>query len=42
MFPEVTKYENVERYCVCGVDTIYYKIINEEVEIVAIVGTQNY
>ena len=42
MFPEVTKYNNVERYCVCGVDTIFYVIANNEVEIITIVGRQNY
>lgn len=26
LFPVNTKYRNIERYCVCGVDTIYYNI----------------
>lgn len=42
MFPEVIKYQNVQRYCVCGVDTIYYKINNDEVEIITIIGRQEY
>lgn len=42
MFPEVVKYQNVQRYCVCGVDTIFYQIKNDEVEIITIVGRQNY
>ncbi|MFA5298380.1 MAG: hypothetical protein WC389_09275 [Lutibacter sp.] len=42
LFPEVTKYQNVQRYCVCGVDTIYYKINNDEVEIITIIGRQQY
>lgn len=42
MFPEVVKYKNVQRYCVCGVDTIFYKIKNDEIEIITIVGRQKY
>ena len=29
-------------YCVCGVDTIFYKINGHVVEIMAIIGRQNY
>lgn len=29
------------RRCVCGVDSIYYKIENETIEIMAIIGRQN-
>ena len=29
------------RRCVCGVDTIYFKIENEKVEIMAIIGRQD-
>jgi toxin ParE1/3/4 len=29
------------RRCVCGVDSIFYKINEEDVEIMAIVGRQN-
>lgn len=42
MFPEVVKYNKVQRYCVCGVDTIFSKINNNQVEIITIVGRQNY
>jgi len=42
MFPEVITYKNAERYCVCGVDTIYYNINKTEIEIITIIGRQNY
>ena len=42
MFPETIKNKKCYRYCVCGVDTIYYKINNDEIEIITIVGRQNY
>lgn len=42
MFPEASKFRNGYRYCVCGVDVIFYKINSDEVEIMAIVGRQNY
>ena len=42
LFPAVVRYKNVERYCVCGVDTIYYNIIGDEIEIVTIIGRQDY
>jgi toxin ParE1/3/4 len=42
LFPVVIRYKDVERYCVCGVDTIYYNIIGDEVEIIAIIGRQDY
>jgi toxin ParE1/3/4 len=29
------------RRCVCGVDSIYYRIVNETVEIMAIIGRQD-
>ena len=29
------------RRCVCGVDSIYYRIENEKVEIMAIIGRQD-
>lgn len=29
------------RRCVCGVDSIYYKISNDSVDIMAIIGKQN-
>lgn len=42
LFPENMKYRGVERYCVCGVDTIFYNVKNDEVEIIAIIGRQDY
>lgn len=42
MFPVNIRYRDVERSCVCGVDTIYYNIKNDEVEIIAIIGRQDY
>ena len=42
LFPAVIRYKNVERYCVCGVDTIYYNIVGDEIEIVTIIGRQDY
>lgn len=42
MFPLVYNYKNVERFCVCGVDTIYYNIKGDEIEIVTIIGRQYF
>ena len=42
LFPVVANYKNAERYCVCGVDTIYYNINKEKVEIITIIGRQDY
>ncbi|WPR71039.1 type II toxin-antitoxin system RelE/ParE family toxin [Flavobacterium sp. NG2] len=42
LFPVVVNFKNAERFCVCGVDTIYYNINKEEVEIITIIGRQNY
>jgi len=41
-FPVVVNYKNAARFCVCGVDTIYYNINGEEVEIITIIGRQDY
>lgn len=41
-FPVVINYKNAERFCVCGVDTIYYNINKKEIEIVTIIGRQDY
>jgi toxin ParE1/3/4 len=30
------------RRCPCGSDTIYYRIVNDEVEIISIIGRQDY
>ena len=44
LYPKSFHYLNVERYCVCGSDTIYYNINEFEntVEIITIIGRQNY
>lgn len=42
MFPVVLNYKNAERYCVCGVDTIYYNINELDIEIITIIGRQDY
>jgi toxin ParE1/3/4 len=42
LFPVVSRYKNAERFCVCGVDTIYYNIKNDEIEIITIIGRQDY
>ncbi len=43
MFPSAEHIKSGFRYCVCGVDTIYYKIIqNSKVEIVTIIGRQDF
>ena len=41
-FPLVEKYNNVERYCVCGVDTVYYNISENNIEVITIIGRQNF
>jgi toxin ParE1/3/4 len=42
MFPVVTKYKDIDHFCVCGVDTIYYNIKGNEIEIITIIGRQDY
>ena len=42
LFPVVSSYKNVERYCVCGVDTIYYNIKVDTIEIITIIGRQDF
>lgn len=42
MFPVVIKYKDVERFCVCGVDTIYFNIDGNEIEIITIIGRQDF
>ncbi len=42
MFPGYVQHNVNYRYCVCGVDTIYYRVVNDEVEIITIVGKQDY
>jgi toxin ParE1/3/4 len=42
MFPEAGHLKKDYRYCVCGVDTIYYKINGEIIEIITIIGRQEF
>lgn len=42
LFPVVSRYKDVERFCVCGVDTVYYNINGDEIEIITIIGRQDY
>ena len=42
LFPNAIRYRQGYRFCVCGVDTIYYKINADEIEIMAIIGRQNF
>ncbi|TRX39248.1 type II toxin-antitoxin system RelE/ParE family toxin [Flavobacterium restrictum] len=42
MFPMVTKYKDIDRCCVCGVDTIYYNIKGNKIEIITIIGRQDF
>ncbi len=42
MFPVVIKYKDAERFCVCGVDTIFYNIKGNEIEIITIIGRQDF
>ncbi|WP_445710925.1 type II toxin-antitoxin system RelE/ParE family toxin [Flavobacterium sp.] len=42
LFPVVSSYKDVERYCVCGVDTIYYNIKADTIEIITIIGRQDF
>lgn len=42
LFPNAIRYREGYRYCVCGVDTIFYKINENEIEIMAIIGRQDF
>jgi toxin ParE1/3/4 len=42
LFPEAFRFRQGYRHCVCGVDTIFYKIDANEIEIMAIIGGQDY
>lgn len=42
LFPIAYRYKLEYRFCVCGVDIIYYKIQNDTVEIMFIVGRQDF
>ena len=40
-YPSVACIRTGYRRCVCGVDSIYYRIVDEAVEIIAILGRQD-
>lgn len=42
LFPNAIRYREGYRYCVCGVDTIFYKINKNKIEIMAIIGRQDF
>ncbi len=42
LFPAALGYINIERYCVCDSETIFYNFKNDIVEIVTIIGRQDY
>ena len=43
LFPSANEIKKGYRYCVCGVDTIYYKIeSNTQIEIITIIGKQDF
>ena len=42
LFPKAIRFRQGYRYCVCGVDTIFYKINANEIEIMAIIGRQKF
>lgn len=43
LFPSADHIKIGYRYCVCGVDTIYYQINGDKrVEIITIIGRQNF
>ena len=42
LFPNAIRYREGYIYCVCGVDTIFYKINATEIEIMAIIGRQDF
>jgi toxin ParE1/3/4 len=42
LFPEAIRFKDGYRYCVCGVDTIFYKINADKIEIMAIIGRQHF
>jgi len=43
MFPVVVNINGNFRFCVCGSNTIYYKInVNNKIEIITIIGKQDF
>ncbi len=39
---EDMKYIEIDRYCVCGVETIYFNVKVDSIEIITIVGRQHF
>ena len=42
MFAEAINFKGVDRFCVCGVDKVFYNVVDFEIEIVTIIGRQDY
>ncbi|CAD0007772.1 type II toxin-antitoxin system RelE/ParE family toxin [Flavobacterium chungangense] len=43
LFPSADRIKKGYRYCICGVDTIYYQIKGDkQVEIITIIGRQDF
>lgn len=42
LFPKAFNYRDADRYAVCGVDTIFYNIAEFEIEVITIIGRQDY
>ncbi len=42
LFPITVKRNETLRFCVCGVDTIYYRIVDSQVHIITIIGRQHF
>ena len=43
MFPSSEHLNKRYRFCVCGVDTIFYRIISDDlIEIITLIGRQDY
>lgn len=42
LFPDAIRYREGYRFCVCGVDTIFYQVIENDVRIMAIIGRQHF
>ena len=42
VFPEAINYRGVDRFCVSGVDKIYFNILDSEIEIITIIGRQDF
>jgi len=41
MFPKVDHIRKGYRRCICGVDSIYFRILDDKIEITAIIGRQD-